>query len=446
MKLLYISAWIPYPLTSGGSQAFFMMADNVRKRHDLSVLLYVHFEEEKQHIEELKKLWPDVTFYIFDDETEHEFLMNHPELSPYCGMSRKDRMQCKSYNYLLHSMQRKIARKRRKCDAKHDDFVRSNSTLFMENVDLAPSFCSYVNDIASQGFDIVQIEFYEYLPLVYALPEHCKKVFVHHELRFIRNEIEVRMFKTMLPIDIMLMEKKKAEELAALSAYDAVVTLTDIDRDILKDYLPENKLFTSPAITQTVALEPMPFKPVNGVAFVGNGVHFPNVDGMIWFCSEILPIIRAKGINIPTIYVTGNWDTKSKRRLKKLCPEITFTGFIDDLQSFLNGKLSVVPIRIGSGMRMKLIDTACAGAPIVTTSKGCEGLPFVNGKNCLIADSAEDFAEAVARMLADETLQQTLAVNAQSSQSNMLNENELLEKRIAVYEHLIGAPLGAPSR
>jgi hypothetical protein len=58
----------------------------------------------------------------------------------------------------------------------------------------------------------------------------------------------------------------------------------------------------------------------------------------------------------------------------------------------------------------------------------------------LIADSAEDFAKAVARMLADETLQQTLAINAQSSQSNMLNESKLLEKRIAVYEHLIGAP------
>ena len=87
-------------------------------------------------------------------------------------------------------------------------------------------------------------------------------------------------------------------------------------------------------------------------------------------------------------------------------------------------------------MRMKLIDTACAGAPIVTTSKGCEGLPFVDGRNCLIADSAEDFAKAVTRMLADETLQQTLAVNAQSSQSNMLNEDELLHKRMNVYDHI----------
>ena len=440
MKLLYITPWIPYPLTNGGNQAFFMMADNVRKHHDLSVLLYVHHSADKAYIDELKKLWPDVTFYIFDDETEHEFLMNHPELSPYCGMSRKDKMQCKGYNFLMHSMQRKIARKRRKSDASHDDYVRSNSTLYMENSDLTISFCSYVNDVASKGFDIVQVEFYDYLPLVYALPQQCKKVFVHHELRFVRNEIEVKMFKTVLPTDIMMQQKQKAEELAALAAYDAVITLTDIDRNILKDYMPEDQLFTSPAITQTVSLEHMPFKAAKDLVFVGNGSHFPNADGLLWFCSEIAPLIKAQGIKLPTVYVTGNWDMKTKKKLKELCPEIAFSGFIDDLQSFLNGKLSVVPIRIGSGMRMKLIDTACAGAPIVTTSKGCEGLSFVDGKNCLIADSADDFAKAVARMLADETLQQTLAVNAQSSQSDMLNESELLEKRMAVYEHLIGAP------
>ena len=417
MKLLYITPWIPYPLTNGGSQAFFMMADNVRKHHDLSVLLYVHHSADKAYIDELKKLWPDVTFYIFDDETEHEFLMNHPELSPYCGMSRKDKMQCKGYNFLMHSMQRKIARKRRKSDASHDDYVRSNSTLYMENSDLTISFCSYVNDVASEGFDIVQVEFYDYLPLVYALPQQCKKVFVHHELRFVRNEIEVKMFKTVLPTDIMMQQKQKAEELAALAAYDAVITLTDIDRNILKDYMPEDQLFTSPAITQTVSLEHMPFKAAKDLVFVGNGSHFPNADGMLWFCSEIAPAMKAQGIKMPTIYVTGNWDAKTKEKLTGLCPEIVFSGFIDDLQSFLNGKLSVVPIRIGSGMRMKLIDTACAGA-----------------------DSAEDFAKAVTRMLADETLQQTLAVNAQSSQSNMLNESKLLEKRIAVYEHLIGVP------
>jgi glycosyltransferase involved in cell wall biosynthesis len=437
MKLLYIDPWIPYPLTSGGNQAFFMMADHVRKYHELSLLLHIHHNEDKKHIEALKKLWPDVTFYVFDDEKEREFLVNHPTYNPYNGMSRKDTMLSKSYLYVLNSMQRKIARKKRKYDASNDDFVRSNSTLFMESVDLTPSFCSYVSDVCSQGFDIVQVEFFEYLPLVYAIPQQCKKVFVHHELRFIRNEIEVGLFKNVQLSDTMLLQKKKEEELAALSAYDAVVTLTDIDRDILKEYLPEKKLFTSPAITQTVALEHLPFKPVKDIVFVGNSNHFPNVDGMVWFCSEIVPILKEKGVQVPTIYATGNWDARNKKILTELCPEVAFPGFIDDLQSFLNGKLSIVPIRIGSGMRMKLIDTACAAAPIVTTSKGCEGLPFVHEKNCLKADTPEDFANAVARLLADQNLQKKLAINAQNAKTTMLDEQQRLTMRLKVYENLV---------
>jgi glycosyltransferase involved in cell wall biosynthesis len=307
----------------------------------------------------------------------------------------------------------------------------------MESVDLTPSFCSYVSDVCSQGFDIVQVEFFEYLPLVYAIPQQCKKVFVHHELRFIRNEIEVGLFKNVQLSDTMLLQKKKEEELAALSAYDAVVTLTDIDRDILKEYLPEKKLFTSPAITQTVALEHLPFKPVKDIVFVGNSNHFPNVDGMVWFCSEIVPILKEKGVQVPTIYATGNWDARNKKILTELCPELAFPGFIDDLQSFLNGKLSIVPIRIGSGMRMKLIDTACAAAPIVTTSKGCEGLPFVHEKNCLKADTPEDFANAVARLLADQNLQKKLAINAQNAKTTMLDEQQRLTMRLKVYENLV---------
>jgi hypothetical protein len=85
---------------------------------------------------------------------------------------------------------------------------------------------------------------------------------------------------------------------------------------------------------------------------------------------------------------------------------------------------------------MKLIDTACAAAPIVTTSKGCEGLPFVHEENCLMADTPEDFADAIARLLSDEDLQRHLAVNAQDLHTEMLNEDELLHKRMNVYDHI----------
>lgn len=447
MKLLYIDTYIPYPLNNGGSQAFFTISDHVRQQHDLSVLLYVHNSREKENVEQLKKLWPNVTFYIFERDTEKQQVSNTPSLDPNSGMSWYDRKLCKTYDFLGRSMQRKIARKRRKYDAgsfggktesiKESDIVRNNSTLFMGTIDLTPSFCNYVHEVASKGFDVVQIEFYDYLPLVYILPKEIKKVFVHHELRFVRNENEIGLYKKPLPTDRILLEQKKAEELAALNAYDAVITLTEIDKEILSHYLPEDKIFASPAITHTVTYEHKSFAPAKELVFVGNGDHFPNADGMVWFCQEVVPMLQTKGVKVPAIHITGNWNEKLKTGLKQLCPSVNFVGYVDDLQSFLNGKISIVPIRIGSGMRMKILDSVFAAAPLVTTSKGCEGLPFFDNDNCLIADTTEAFANALEKMLSDVELQQRLAIKAQNSKTNMLNEEALYDKRVSVYTTLL---------
>ena len=114
--------------------------------------------------------------------------------------------------------------------------------------------------------------------------------------------------------------------------------------------------------------------------------------------------------------------------------EVKLTGFVPDLQKYLNGKISIVPIRIGSGMRMKILDSVAAGSPIVTTSVGCEGLPMINEKNCLIADTAEDFADAIIRMIQDKEMQQIFAQAAQNIEKGMLDNEVLQQKRCAVYD------------
>lgn len=454
MKLLYIDTYIPYPLNSGGSQAFFTITDYIRKQHDLSLLLYVHNSTEKKYVEELMKIWDNVTFYIYELKKQKQ-QEQEPTLQelPYNNMSWTDKKSCQFFEYIYHSMQRKIARRKRKYDVIipaapkeedqtpsviQSDLVRNNSTLFMGTGDLSPSFCQFVKDVSSKGFDIIQVEFYDYLPLVYLLPEETKKVFVHHEIRFVRNEIEYCLFQNPLSTDKLLLEKEKAQELASLSAFDAIVTLTDVDKDILSKYIPSEKIFSSPAITQTVTLEHKKFTPAKELIFVGSGYHFPNADAMVWFCKEVVPIMQRKGFTIPSISITGKWSNELIYGIKKICPNINFVNYVDDLQSFLNGKISIVPIRIGSGMRMKILDSIFAAAPVITTSKGCEGLPMVSGDNCLIADTAEDFANAIMKLVPDQQLQEQLATNAQSTKTGMLNDKELFNKRLSVYKTLLG--------
>lgn len=437
-KLLYINTYIPYPLNSGGNQAFFTITNYIRKQYDLSLLLYIHNSKDMENVKELQELWPDVTFYLYEP---HE----QPKTNPYAYMPWPDRTICTVFDFLWHSLKRKVNRRVRRYNnrvaknGEHEgDMVRSNSTLFMVNEDMTSSFMEYVKLISSKGFDIVQVEFYDYLQLVYVLPKTTKKVFVHHELRFVRNENELQFFKHPKFTDHILFEELKWKEIGALNAYDAVVTLTEIDKDILCRYLSPNKVFSSPALTKTVTQERLQFKPCKDLVFVGSGSHFPNADGMVWFCKEVVPLLQQKDISLPTIYVTGEWKKELQEDLKKLCPTLHFTGFVDDLQQFLNGKISVVSIRIGSGMRMKILDSISAAAPIVTTSKGCEGLPMVHHKNCLIANSAENFAQAIEEILTDVKLQEQLVISAQNTETSMLNEEELFKKRTDVYNALLG--------
>ncbi len=434
MKLLYITPYIPWPLNCGGNQAFYMMADFIRNQHELSILVRVNNQGDRNAVEELKKKWDNVVFYVYDKkDNNHEEYDDLPE-----NVTFFDKLLFKSYDAICRSINRKKRRKWFKYsqkDLENSDFVRGFSVLFDNDLTLDLSFCNYITNVSRKGFDVIQVEFYEFLPLIYLLPTDVKTIFVHHEIRFVRLENEMANFKKFLPTDTILFERKKAQELAALSLYDTVVTLTEVDRKILRKFIPEEKVFVSPAITNSLSQHYMPWKRGNDLVFVGGNNHFPNYDALVWYIREVLPLLRKAQV-VPQLFVVGNWRGSMVDKIKKNVPEVRFVGFVDDLKSFLNGKISIVPLRIGSGMRMKILDSIFAGSPIVTTSKGCEGLPMSDGEHCFITDTAEGFANSILKVVADEEIQRTFSEKSQKIDVGMLNVKKLLNRRAMVYERL----------
>ena len=85
-------------------------------------------------------------------------------------------------------------------------------------------------------------------------------------------------------------------------------------------------------------------------------------------------------------------------------------------------------------MRMKILDSIVAASPIVTTAKGCEGLPFKDAEDYLIADEPEDFAKAVAVLLKDETLQERMALRIQENMRSTFDFESLKQRRIDFYK------------
>jgi glycosyltransferase involved in cell wall biosynthesis len=137
--------------------------------------------------------------------------------------------------------------------------------------------------------------------------------------------------------------------------------------------------------------------------FVG-GLHWPpNADAVRYFIEEILPTVRT---HIPAVHLTivGRTDVPGRRPPQPV-DGVTFAGHVPDIEPYFHrSRAMVVPLRSGSGMRVKILDSLARGMPTVTTSIGCEGIEATAGQHLLVADTAEAFAASVIRLLTDDTL------------------------------------------
>ena len=166
--------------------------------------------------------------------------------------------------------------------------------------------------------------------------------------------------------------------------------------------------------------------------FVGSGNHQPNMDGLLWFTKEILPNLRKLTTNIK-IHIVGKWN-EAQQEVFSHNPELIFEGFIEDLTSFLCGKISIVPVRIGSGIRIKILEAVNAYSPIITTVKGVEGLELENNTDCIITDSPTDFAKFMLKLSQDKEKQKILCNKAHELLDKEFNNENLVAKRLRIYE------------
>ena len=430
MNILILLPYIPYPLDSGGNSAVFHMIDHYRGEHRITVVFDVrghgffpHLQADKlKAVAQLRRLWPDVEFCLYEGDEEVRWF------SPR-------NLYCKTLRFLRDSFGRKYKRAYSRLaqkSGKDEKLLRAESLLSDKLVQYESGFLDFVAQVSRRGFDVIQVEMYEYLYLGYVLPKEVKKVFIHHELRFVRNWNELSLFKEHDYNDLLAYEQSKATEIAALNVYDKVVTLSDYDRNILAEYLPKEKIISSPVAVHGGG-EGMDFKACKDFVFIGSGGHYPNRDALGWFCEEVLPVLRTKAKEPVKLYVVGKWDKPQMKELQCKANEVEFTGYIPDLASFINGKISIVPLRIGSGIRVKILESVFACSPLVTTAKGMEGISLAVGDDCLVGDTASDFADCMLRLSADEDLQRRLACNAQKKISVYYNFERLFSIRKQIY-------------
>lgn len=143
----------------------------------------------------------------------------------------------------------------------------------------------------------------------------------------------------------------------------------------------------------------------NTLIFTGPFRYFANHDAMTWFLEEVYPRIQARVAGVRLIITGDHADMPLPA-----ADNLTLTGFVDDVRPLINSaSISLAPIRVGGGTRLKILEAMALHTPVVSTLKGAEGLDVQHGENLLIADTPEEFADAVLRLLGDPVLGQTLA-------------------------------------
>lgn len=155
--------------------------------------------------------------------------------------------------------------------------------------------------------------------------------------------------------------------------------------------------------------EPQP----DTMIYSGAITYRANYDAVDFFGREIMPLIRARRPNAELLVTgkTGNLDIRPLQR-----PGIRFLGYLPDVRpAVAQSWLSVIPLRLGGGTRLKMLESLALGTPVVSTEKGAEGLLLQPGRDFLCATTPDAFADAVVRLLSDGGLRATLSQAGQES-------------------------------
>jgi len=148
------------------------------------------------------------------------------------------------------------------------------------------------------------------------------------------------------------------------------------------------------------------------VLFMGRMDYHANIDAALFFVSKVWPLVRQRRPELRLVIV-GAQPPQEILALRE--QGITVTGTVDDVRPFYRSALvSVVPLRVGGGTRLKVLEAMAAGTPVISTSLGAEGLAITPGKDILIADSPEAMADGLVSLQAESSLWHQLAENGRS--------------------------------
>jgi tetratricopeptide (TPR) repeat protein len=221
----------------------------------------------------------------------------------------------------------------------------------------------------------------------------------------------------------------EAFEDAAWPTFSLRTVVSEQDKAILDRRAGGGKTIVVSNGINTAEIQPFPDQSIPRILFMGTLNYYPNIDGATYLVNEILPAIWQLH---PTIecWIAGAeppqqvYDLIQDSRVKI----IANPDSMEDLAQ--QCCMTIVPLRLGGGTRIKILHSLAMGLPVVTTSLGCEGLNVVDGSHLLIRDEPAEFATAVVQLVEDATLRQTLRQQGRELVEQQYDWNQIFDRAV----------------
>lgn len=398
MKILILSNKVPYPASDGSSIAMRSMVDALSSNHAQVWLLCLNTRKHFRSEAEIRKHQAE--------KINLEFFNVDTDVKPLAAILN-----------LLGSQAYHVSRFYQK------------------------SLANRLRDLlAQERFDIIQLEglpMAVYLPLLRSLSDASLVIRAHNieyqiwERHLAHEQNPIR--KAYLSLQVARLRKFEKQ---SLEQADAVVFITHRDQETYRDWGGKSLAITSPC-----GLNPAEHPPISGASSKYDLVHLasldwlPNRQGAWWFLKEVWPLILEA--RPETTMGFGGRDMP-KEIIEMGSEQLWLYPHVANAREFVShGKVAVIPLLAGSGMRIKLLEMLAWGMPTVSTEIGAEGIPIQNYQQGILASDPESFAAAVVYLLEGKEARQEMQVQARAFFETQYNNQVLGKDLLNFYRTLI---------
>lgn len=363
MKILFLANRVPYPPYRGDKLKIYNLAKRLCLQHELHLLTFAQDKEDLNYLPELKKIFKEV------------HIVELPKLKSmlHCLAGLIDNKPFQVHYFRSAAMRLKVKELMGK---------GAYDVVHVQHLRMAQYLATYSN-----------------IPRILDLPDAfslywerktalAKNIFLKW---LIRNE-----------------QKRVFQYEQILKQYDLTLVCSAEDKQYLEElhHIYTIKLLPNGVDTVTFAPRSHDYTHNHTLLFTGNMDYLPNVDGVVYFIKEILPIVRSQ---YPDIQFVIAGQRPVKKVLDLVSDHVKITGFVKDLAAVYNeASVVVAPLRFGAGTQNKVLEAMSMGIPVVCSNIGFQGLGIASGEGAVMQTTAASFAASIIELLGSAELRQSV--------------------------------------